>query len=345
VSEREDDLRLEHELREVLHGRDPGTAPYGLSARVDRVPEEYPAATPSAVARLAPLFGIAAAIAVAATALSAFRWVAPAASVAPGASVVPAASFDPFLEGPGVVTSTPDLSGFWALVSLAVILLLIFAVTYRGAHRRSAVVVAIAIAVVLGVGLPSGVYAVTATAQVSEGGLYAPGLNLQPVEMPPGYSGRPMAYVVAGPREPYSIGMMLWNHGPLPVTVHGVVTHNPEAWEGQYWAAMWLDGAPGGGSTGAAVPLSDLVLAPGEYATVWLVGRASICALGPSFDPNGVNDHAVSGYTSANATLSVSVLGWPVQQDIELPADLHEPVGERGADACLATTASPNPSR
>jgi hypothetical protein len=343
MSEREDDLRLERDLREVLRERDPGPAPYGLRGRVDRVPGEHPAATRSVVTRLVPLLGIAAAIAVAVAAVNAFRSAVPVpgpgASVAPGASGVPATAFDPLQEGPGVVTSAPDLSGFWALVSLVVILLLIFAVTYRGAHRRPAVVVAITIAAVVGVVLPAGAYALTATAQVSEGGLYAPGLNLQPVKMPPGYGGRPMAYVVAGPREPYSIGMMIWNHGPLPVTVHGVVTHNFEGWEGPYWAAMWLDGAPGGGSTGPAVPLNDLVLAPDEYATVWLVGRASTCALGPSFDPNGVID-----YTSIGATLSYSVMGLPVQQDIELPAELKEPFGEGGPEACAAATASPNPS-
>ena len=342
MSEHEDDLRLQREVREVLRSREPGPAPYGLRGRLDRVPEEHPAATPSVVARLVPLFGIAAAIAVAAAAVNAFRSAVPVpgpgASVAPGASVVPASSFDPFLEGPGVVTSTPDLSGFWALVSLAVILLLIFAVTYRGVHRRSAVVVAIALAAVLGVGLPVGTYVVTATAQVSQGGLYAPGLGLQPVEMPPGYSGPPMAYVVAGPHEPYSIGLMLTNDGPFPVTVHGVVTQNFEGWEGPYWAAMWLDGASDGGVAGPTVPLDDLVLAPGEYATVWLVGRASTCALGTSFDPGSSN-----AFYSIGATLSYSVLGWPVQQDIGLPAELKEPFGESGTDACLSATASPSP--
>jgi hypothetical protein len=148
-----------------------------------------------------------------------------------------------------------------------------------------------------------------------------------------------MAYVVAGPREPYSIGMMLLNDGPLPVTVHGVVTHNSEAWEGPYWAAMWLDGATNGGSVGPVVPLDDLVLAPGDYATVWLVGRASTCALGASFDPS-----ELVGYTSLGATLSYSVVGWPVQQDIELPAELKEPFGASGTDACLAATESTSPS-
>jgi hypothetical protein len=100
MSERDDDFRLERELRELLRGRDPGPAPYGLRGRVDRVPEERPGRD-TALARLVPFLGIAAVVALAALAIGAIRTVGP--TPGPGGSTVPAASFDPYLVGPGTV--------------------------------------------------------------------------------------------------------------------------------------------------------------------------------------------------------------------------------------------------
>jgi hypothetical protein len=57
MSERDTETRLEHELRALLHAREPGPAPYALRGRADRIPEEVGVAVRwrGRLARLAPL--------------------------------------------------------------------------------------------------------------------------------------------------------------------------------------------------------------------------------------------------------------------------------------------------
>ena len=64
-SSRQDEARLERELGEILHGREPGPTPYGLRGRVERIADEVPAGrAPRGLRRALRLLAAAAALAV-----------------------------------------------------------------------------------------------------------------------------------------------------------------------------------------------------------------------------------------------------------------------------------------
>ena len=128
MSERDDDLRLERELRGLLEGRDPGPAPYGLRGRVDRVAEAHPRRRQATVRGVLPYLAAAAAIGVLVIGIAGIGRLP--GGIGAGPTDVPAASagsgealtvpvFDPLTTGVGIADPVP--TKFLVLLVVAVV--------------------------------------------------------------------------------------------------------------------------------------------------------------------------------------------------------------------------------
>ncbi|HYM84312.1 MAG TPA: hypothetical protein VEY67_09200, partial [Candidatus Dormibacteraeota bacterium] len=246
----------------------------------------------------------------------------PAGSPAPS----PEASFDPSLVGPGVAPAA-EVGGYWALVLIGAGFLALWAVAHRGRRRLITLVPA---AVLLGWALIGSFDPVSVSPFFT-----APGLNVARAEMPPGVS-LEQFYVIAAPRTPFSIGLGVQaSAGLLPVRLEGIVGASDVVTAGPIWTAVWLDAEKNGGSSGPATPFTPFGI-DGWAQSLWLVGRAGPCALGPSFDQHST---ASAGYASMVPILRLSVLGWPRTVALTEPV-----VVEPRADACVPATPSPSES-
>lgn len=321
MSERDDDLRLERELRGVLRDRDPGPAPFGLRERVDRVPESRP--TGASVAERArraivPALGIAAAIVLV---LLAVPLVTKPAGPGPGRPSAPIVTFDPTLHGPGLVLPPALEAETLVVLGLLIAAGLMLAVAPSGPRRALA---AFALAAILGVGGAQILLTHAATGPVaSSGGIGV--LNVEPSD--PGRDGRYPVYVTAAPGDPFSFGFSVRNDGPLPIRLEGVV-RDPAVHDGVVdyptLRAVWRDGSSQGGvtgPTGPVAPFGPIDLGPGEFTVLWLVWTASPCAAGPSFEP--LADQAAVGIPELR--IAYSVLGLPRTAVIELPFEMLQP--------------------
>lgn len=327
MSQREDDLRLERELRELLRGRDPGPAPYGLRGRVDRVPEGHPVGRrASSQARSALLvvagLAVAAALVVAIAPLAGIRepWNGSGSSpvVSSPATGVP---FDPTLVGPGVMTE--PLTDPMPVVLAAGIFLAIAAFAIPGRRR----VIPFALVAILVA------YTVAATqlpVSMQDSG-YGQGLSTLMAEPRPP-SREEILWQLAGPREPFSAGVWVSMDAAVPVTLEGII----ETWTEEdrdpgrpTWRAVWLDEqGDSGGMTGPGTPFHPVEYRPGEHWPLWLVGRAGACALGPQFDPE--HPEAATAYAEVEQiSAQVRVLGWPRTVTMALPFRLAEPLREQ----------------
>ena len=333
MSEREDDLRLERELREVLRGRDPGPAPYGLRGRVDRVPEEgpRPSGRQTAGRALAWAGSIAAGIAATAVVVAASR---ARDSGAIGASP-DAATGVPDPLGPGVVPYPPiEMFGYAAavlavsLVALGIGLLVL--------RRRSG-----RIPLVLGVLIPvlAAVLALMPGVVADESG----GTMVQPVvvpQMPAGYTGSRMLYLVAGPTETYDLEIGIRNSGPLPVTVHGVFGRTDDARLNPHWVEVRLVPEPRTPSPVTGDPFAPFTLAPGGWMGVRLVGNPGPCAVGGSFDQATAD---TLQYQPVTFTVSYDILGWPRADRLSDPSSQLLVPYRGDCDPSAAASASATP--
>lgn len=319
------DKGVEHELRRLLREREPGPAPLGLRERVDRIPDvEARPGRGRLVARVGPLLALAAVLVVAVLTGQALR-LSP--TLPPGASPVPSpvATFDPSLEGPGVGPAT-DPALYWALVLVACAALMLLALVLRGRRRLIPAVVAAAL---FGWALLGSFMPVPVSVYFS-----GPGSRTIAATMPTG-TDLTQYYVVASPRQPFTFGLGVIADSPLPVRFEGLVGMPGDLISnaGPRWTAVWLDADPNGGATGPAMPFVPFDIA-GQVRSLWVVGRAGICASGPAFDQNATG---TGGSTSPGLILRLSVLGWPRTVDLSQPA-----IVEPDTASCLPMSSSPS---
>ena len=341
MTRRPGDPGLDDELRDVLRERDPGAAPFELRTRVLDVPERTePAERPGARPPVAALLGLAAVILLAVVGLATIRNLGqpgvsgttgpgtPASSPSPAAS--PASAFNPNLEGPGI-SATDDMSPAIVVVP-ACILLGALAITIRGWRRVLSAGGALVLAAwaVLGMLVP-------VTVGVNS---FGSGLNTFWATSLPG-SDEKLMYEVAPPDGRFSHSLGFFQDGPLPIRIEGIVEplfgRDPRSFGPSIMrTAVWIDGEPNGGMTGPNRPFAPFDLLPNGKA-IWIIGKASACALGSAFDT--ANPDTVGGYgTMDSLDLRVSVLGWPRTIHLPLPFRLVEPEQQ----SCLGT--SPQPS-
>ncbi len=311
------DARLERELRDLYRDRHPGAAPLSLRTRVDRVPDHRrPSAGRRAIRVAAPLVGLAAALAIVVLAAQALR--APGGPATAGASAAPtsAASFDPSLVGPGI-GSAPDaiVLGF-AAVMIALVLGSIAVIVVQGRWRLIPAGLAAAVVGYVAVGT-------LAPVSIRVTG-WSPGLGVVTASMPPGAT-EVVLYEVAQAQQPFSLGLDLIGEGPLPIRVEGLDVVGERPPDRTTWRAVWLEAEPESGMTGPARPF-EAFDASATGQSIWLVGSAGRCALGPSFDPSKGGPMGFGTITSVR--LRVSVLGWPRVVELPLDLTLQEPRGD-----------------
>ena len=336
MSERDDDLRLERELRDLLRDRDPGPAPYGLRQRVDEVPEDHAVARRSVVARaLAGAGGVAAGLAIAVGALAVGR--AREAGVTGGPNAPAVNAVDPF--GGGVV-AYPEIAGLGLAAAVLAIGLLALGIGLLALRRRAGFV-----ATGLGLLVPAAVAALALMpGLVADEGA---GTSVRPVavvDMPPGYTGPRVTYLVADTGATYDIVSGVRNDGPLPITVHGVVGRSKFAVLNPHWVELRLvpdpDAAhpdPGATDLVEGDPFAPFTLAPGEWMGLRLIGTPGPCAVGRAFDPATVDP---VDYEKVTITMSYDILGWSRADTLTTSYQLLVP---RSPTCDAAATASTTP--
>ncbi|MEW6225863.1 MAG: hypothetical protein AB1627_14660 [Chloroflexota bacterium] len=322
MSERDDDLRLERELRGLLGDRDPGPAPYGLRERVDRVPGRD-AAGESVAERarraIVAALGLAAAVVLV---LVAVPLVAKPPGPGPGGPPMPVVTFDPTLHGPGLVPPPALEAEVLVVLGLLIVAGLVLAVAPSGPRRALAAFVLVA---GLAVGGAQILLTHAAAGPVASSG----GIGVRNVEpSDPARDGRYPVYVTAAPGDPFSFGFSVRNEGPLPIRLEGVV-RDPAVHDGVVdyptLRALWRDGSSQGGvtgPTGPVAPFGPIDLGPGEFTVLWLVWTASPCAAGPSFEPIG-DETALVGIPELR--VAYSVLGFARTAVIDLPFEILQP--------------------
>ena len=308
------DARLERIVGQILVDRDPGAAPYGLARRVEDVPDR--AARPGRLHSLAGgLAGLAAAavLVLAAVVLaSAGAW---RGSQGTGSSVVGPVSG---ASGAGVVPY-PQMAGVGVAVALLVggLVLSGLLVRWRRGRRGWLLVVA-----GLGVGLVALALALVPGARASDHG----GSSLWPVEspdMPAGFVGQQLVYVIAGPGEPFELSIAFENAGPLPVTVLGVAGGGEFAELNAHWTEVLFDTSPDiAPDLEERVPFTPKTLAPGESVQLRLVGTPGPCAVGASFSPETAHNY---NYTSMSTNIVWSIAGWQRVTPLDSPYQIQFP--------------------
>ena len=309
------DARLERNLRHGLGARDPGAAPYGLRARVDRIPDAVePSRANVRRAAATSLLAIAAVILIAVAVVPVARIGDAGPAAVPEAT--PAPSFDIDAEGYGVVPYVDISPVAFVIVGIALTGLVAAIVVAR---RRRRVLVAVAITLLVTGGLSF----LALSPEPIQGSITGAGEHTMWAEVPPGFSEDEMLYVTAAPSGHYSYAVSLRNRGPLPITVEALAEYARSTDEFPRLTAVWVDGAPPGGVSGPATPFAAHRLEPGEEVVLWLVSKASSCAIGPSWDPRAPGE--ASGLGSQSMIVRWSVLGWPRQDIIDLPFTVYEP--------------------
>ncbi len=315
------DQHLERELRTLLAGRRPGPAPLPLRERVLGVTDTAPHVGRGLASNVRPLLGLAAALVVLLGVGAILAWrtalpiQGPAASAA--ASAPPTAAFDPTLVGPGIV----EAPGVAPVQALGLVLFWILILAAIAARRRAgwAFVVAALLLPIAGLGLAN----VPGPVRGSFSGI---GIATERAETPPGFGSHEVLYELAEPRAPYSFAFAVRNDGPLPLRIEGIIDPGGPDTQLPYATALWLDAIPWPGSGGPGRPFTPVDLPPGEELVLHLVGRASPCAVGPTWDPADTQGPETGGYGQSDVTVRFSVLGWPRTADVQLPFDFYEPI-------------------
>lgn len=338
MSEPNEDPRLDQAIRDALDRRDPGTVPFGLRQWILDLPERPHAGS---IARwrgaIVPALGLAAAVLVAVIGIGTFGNLAPsgiagASPTLPSPSAPPA--FDPMLVGPGV-SPTEDFNPAW-LVVLAIALLAVLVISIEDRRKR---LVPLAVAVGLG---GWGAVGWLAPVELGNSG-WGQGLSVVQAPTVPG-SGESLLYELARPDQPFSVGVFLYDQaGPVPVRIEGIVSpaYDRQATGSVLLTAVWVDQEPIGGMSGPARPFTPFELS-GTGRSIWLVGRAGFCAVGPAFDPAG--QQAAGGFTIIESIdVRVSVLGWPRTVHLPLGFRLVEP--DTGCGGLPSAAPSPSGTR
>jgi hypothetical protein len=308
------------EVRRRFRAADPGSASFGLRATVTSIPDQVDRDAVVGVGRFAlPAAGLAAA-AVLAVLVSQGLGLAPG-QFGAGATPIPnGAGFDPTLVGPGVAAPSSPLA-HWLVTGIVAVVLFLYGIGVNGWRQ---VVLLGGMVVVLA-------YAAFCTFVPIDVGInaWAPGIGVVPADMPAGASEN-LYYVTAAANAPFAFGVHLEGADGLPVRIESIVTDVPldrTDFVGMRWTAVWLDGEPHGGMIGPTEPFHPVGLTV-DTPSLWIVGRASYCALGHV--PDGTTGS--SGSTSlGDLRLNVTILGWPREvsvQDPSRPIHLVEPTAE-----------------
>lgn len=317
----------ERALRDVLSDLRPmGPAPAVLRDRVMRIPaERRPAGrlhvmrSPVSVAGRLAVLAAAAVLAIAVLGTLASRPTAQG----PGASAVPSApaqTFDPAIEGIGIVTSVETtLQALPWLVAVAAGVVLGGIALRSGRRGRFA---ALAVAIVL----VAGALGLSSVPGFEMGGAWGgiQGLDVQ-AEAPRGSNGPGVYYVTAESGGHFVVAFTVRNPGPLAIRLGGLVEDlNPPPLAPR-WTALWLytDDVGGVPAPDAASPFQPVEVAPGGSVVLYAVGRASPCALGPTFALADVANVGLAG--RGNPRLAYSVFGLSGLSEIQLPVVIAEP--------------------
>jgi hypothetical protein len=321
---------VERALRGLLAERRPADgAPDHLRQRVDRLPELVGAA--SRFGRLSTLRGVLAAAASLAIAALLVALLLSGRGVQPvvhgvGAVPSPGTTFDPTIDGPGIVDSVaPTLPyGALAIGVISTVLAVVFLIRFWRRRRIADVVGGVVLAI-------AGVSAIALSFHpgFEFGDQYGPvlGYGVQ-VTAAPGSDGPDTWYDTAAPGQPIELTFTVYNHGPLPIRLLGVV-QDPYAKQMVIyrWSALWLGGDPYDGRTelGSPQPFEPVDVQPNHYLRLYLVGKAGKCAYGPSFSLANASDVGSFASRGRQIHFAFSVLGLPSGGDVTLPVALAEP--------------------
>jgi hypothetical protein len=319
-----DDL-FEGRLRAALAELRPeGGAPARLQARVEAVPEGN--ARPALAVRLLrlPTRSLAgAAIATAAAMVLLLLAFQPRFSLPDGTGGPTPAAFDPTLEGPGLLYGvTPTLTIVPWLIAAATAALAIGAfLRHRGNLGRWSY---------FGIGggllLSAAAFAFSLHPGFDQGAFTSWGGVLGLVDAKPTEAGPLDAfYEIAKPGEPFMFGITIHNPGPLSIRLDGIVEDVDAATRiAPRWTALWLGSDP----NAFLNPLDQLRLfspedvGPDGYLNVYVVGKASACAVGPNFDP------AEQAFVIRGPAIrfGYSVLGLSSSGELDLLFQIEEPI-------------------
>lgn len=238
----------------------------------------------------------------------------------------PAAGVDPSIEGPGVITSmvpTLPIVGAAAVVGL---LLLAVAGIRRNPRRRTGTVAAVlALAVALGV---VGLLMHPGPGDAGWNG-FGPVLGFRQIDTPgtTDEEGQHLEtlFEAAKPGEPFAVVFVVGNPGVLPVRLEGVL-EDPDA--ASRIAPRWTQLAVGTDPNAIGQPLDQVAsfvptdIAPGGYVTLYLIGKASPCAIGAEpYAPDQA--FAVRG---PDIELAYSILGLRDTSTYHMPLVIEEPI-------------------
>ena len=316
MSEREDDLHLERELRELLRERDPGPAPYGLRGRLDRVPETTaPASSPARVA--AGLIGTAMVAAAAVIVVVALGNRATLDATVVGASPAPGDVSRGL--GPGIV-NYPDIAQAGQFVAFIGLGCLAVAAILALRHRRRASLVVLAVMFAIPIAAAALSLLPAAVADESDGAYVT---DIVRAEMPPGYTGRQLVYAAG---QPYRTGFSIANAGPLPLRLNGFPSGGDAPWQRVDIVddpINLLDDPLDDPSRAPSRPFEPLTLGPGQRVFIVLTGAPDSCGVilaDPASPPPGTD------FRPARIQVSYDVLGWPRVSDLEPTHEIVVPV-------------------
>jgi hypothetical protein len=246
--------------------------------------------------------------------------------VPPLSGGAPEPSFDPALEGPGLLYG--QIPTMQVVQVLAVVVALALAYRWRSfggfASWRD-----------MGRGLGLIVLVTAPTALALQPGLIAEGAYGtalgygQPFTGPFGSSLPTVYYETAEPGAPMIAFMELENVGPLPITLNGLVSPVPPGSSGPAWIALALPSVANTfpNTVEQLRPFTVQVMGPGEFVTLYLVGRAGSCAFGPGFEPGGSPGVTTFAELARDVEIGYSVLGLASKTTIEMPMEFVEPTG------------------
>jgi hypothetical protein len=321
------DVRVERGVRALLERRRPTEAvPEALRAQILAIPDR--GTTRVVLSRIPIRIGRGDLVGVAAAALFLVLLLSGAlanAGIAPAPATpvgTPSASgLDPNVTGVGLVGQASDGFAWLAVVTTAAMAGL-WSLAHRGWRRLLLTAVALTV-------VASGVW-LSNQGGIRQGGLFGPTLGVDLHADPPaGSDGPSVYYVTAAARKPWTIVIGIYNESLLPIRLEGLVEESTADYPGPRWSAMWTEDDPvREGFPEDARPFVPRELAPGGYVNLFLVGRASACALGPSFR---LDEADRVGYITTNMVrLAYSVVGWPHVAAVDLPVLIAEPA----ADVC-----------
>jgi hypothetical protein len=317
------DMRVERALRSVLDERRPAQGvPLELRERVAEIPDRALSRIdgPLILRRIArvDVAGLAAAAVVILAFLGGVVSRAAIPAVGHDVTTVPGShGLDADIDRLGLVTGvSDDVAWFVALVAVAI--LGITALAYRGRRMR-------VLGVTAGAVLAAAMVLATQTG-VEFGYFWGPTLRLNASAQPPaGSDGPTVYYITAEPGQPFAATFDVHNPGPLPVRLEGLVDGSSPDATWLRWSALWYDDKNEGavGLTSEAKPFVPIDIPSDGHLTLFVVGRAGRCALGPAFQLDQADTYGYS--TIGEAHLAFSVLGWPGEAVVELPFRIAEP--------------------